>query len=93
MNTPLATEDAMPDSVQRLVRRLMPVRRKRCGVCAHLKSEHIKDSLCWDGGYWETVMLPVCIECGKRVCADEEDELCQVCWKSGLPPNPTGGVE
>jgi len=71
------------DSVQRLVRRLMPVRTKRCGYCGHRKSEHSKEALCGDF-FWDVQMLPVCIECGKRVCEDEEDELCQVCFKKGL---------
>lgn len=66
-------------------KKLRKVRRQRCGDCAHLKSEHIKNSLCGNF-YWETVILPVCIYCG-ATCADEEDEMCQTCWNAGLTPN------
>ena len=56
------------------------VRRQRCGHCAHLKSEHIPNSVCWDEAYsqWEEVMLPVCIYCGAT--CDDEDEMCKTCW-------------
>ena len=60
--------------------KMRKVRRQRCGDCAHLKSEHIKNSVCGDY-YWETVMLPICIYCGKT-CDYEEDEMCQTCWRS-----------
>lgn len=64
------------------------VRRQRCGHCAHLKSEHIPNSLCWEEAhsYWEEVMLPVCIYCA-ATCDDEEDEMCQTCWNARLKPN------
>lgn len=81
-NQTAQTESARADSVQRLVR------RQRCGHCAHLKSEHIPNSVCWDEAYsyWEEVMLPVCIYCG-ATCDDEEDEMCKTCWDSRLTPN------
>ncbi len=64
------------------------VRRQRCGHCAHLKSEHIPNSVCWEESYsyWEEVMLPACIYCG-ATCDDEEDEMCQTCWNARLTPN------
>lgn len=62
------------------------VKRQRCGDCGHLKSEHIIKSVCHDF-YWETILLPVCIDCGKNVCDDVEDQLCQKCWKRRLSPN------
>ena len=63
-------------------RPMVRVLRKRCGECGHLKSEHIKNSLCGDF-YIEKVMLPRCMYCG-RACEDEEDEMCQKCWKKRL---------
>ena len=60
------------------------VRRLRCGECGHLKSEHVKWALCGKF-YTEEVLLPVCVECGKRVCENEEDELCQQCFRKDLP--------
>jgi hypothetical protein len=75
-------QSGTPVRVQRLVR------RQRCGHCAHLKSEHIPNSLCWEEAYsyWEEVMLPVCIYCA-ATCGDEEDEMCQTCWNARLTPN------
>lgn len=63
-----------PQVVQRRVRRIV------CSECGHLKSEHSREALCGTFRI-EHITLPVCVECRRRVCECDEDEMCQVCFR------------